>query len=121
VIKSEEIKGTGYDIDSCENILYLNEDDEQIILVEGYFDGEIITRIYLLTNHGKYIECGGKKGTKFNWKFEGGQYFIGLKACLQKYICFLTPLWLDRIPSEKSKELKLVKQPNLDIPCIFYL
>eukprot|EP00826_Nyctotherus_ovalis_P026547 TRINITY_DN2072_c0_g1_i5.p2 TRINITY_DN2072_c0_g1~~TRINITY_DN2072_c0_g1_i5.p2 ORF type:complete len:188 (-),score=40.32 TRINITY_DN2072_c0_g1_i5:1382-1945(-) len=96
------------------------EESEQIILIEGYYNNENVTRFCVLTNHGRYIESGDKAGNKFTWKFSPEQYFCGLQVCVEVYVTYLLALWVDRPPQVVSKTIKEVDIPNTYKPSMLF-
>ncbi len=110
--RSDLIRGLPTDEPCSTNTLVLDE-AERVVVVKGCYTESAITRLYMLTNKGKYIECGANEGKKFAWEFRGKQYFLGFKATAQRWINFLLPLKLERIP-----DVQIATMRNCDVPNI---
>ncbi len=115
VFRSDTIKGDSQDEPCATNTLVLDE-AERITLIKGCYTDEAITRLYMMTNEGKYVDFGTNKGEKFCWEMRPAQYFFGFKVAAKHWINFLLPLRSQRIPDVQSVSIKSCELPNLAKP-----
>eukprot|EP00826_Nyctotherus_ovalis_P043965 TRINITY_DN4699_c0_g2_i2.p1 TRINITY_DN4699_c0_g2~~TRINITY_DN4699_c0_g2_i2.p1 ORF type:complete len:227 (+),score=14.13 TRINITY_DN4699_c0_g2_i2:152-832(+) len=93
--------------------------DEQIIQIKGNLSIGNVVRIYVLTNHGRYVESGSKIGEEFCWRFKPEQHLCGFKVCAGDYVTYLFALYDEREPQVYEKDIKKICYPNTYVPCTF--
>ena len=72
---------------------------ERVYLIEGRYNQECITYLFMVTNQGKYIECGEPEtpGEEFCWIFPEDYYFCGMiGGTSQNAIAFIRPHLLNK-------------------------
>ena len=88
------------------------DEDERIHIIEGKFF-KFIAYLFIVTNHGRYIEVGrdsqdpNVKLKEFRWIFQDSKYFGGFEVGFDAYIkflrCIIVPAGM-RVEAEKKKD-----------------
>ena len=115
LIEAPPIKGTAAK-DACAVNKLCLDDGERVILIEGCYEKTCITRFFVQTDRGKYINCGKSEGKRFKWIFKANHYFYGFLACVKHCVTFLLPQFAERPPEIVHKMVQKCEVPNLTKP-----
>ena len=99
--------------DLIETVLDLSE-DEEIAAIDGCCKKKIVTRLYIITSHGRYIEHGEKGEGEFKWLFKSEMYFHAFQLGTSNYISYMLPLVATKNPKAGTVEnpIKSCPLPN---------